>query len=299
MRTEYWATFSIYDHRTALYRQSLVLFDRIVIPIPTTPVGDLTNEEIDKLAKEADYLKAYGVALPVSWDVDAFAHWAQPKDLTHGGHQEGLARRLSGDKPYNTRLMLKEQIDNQADQLIKSMNVSVTAIPVYGSRDKQETSSINLKGYLTELVTLDIILKNVPMPAPDVSFDDILKLRDKPGFQASLAALRTWQKDTIRNLLADNDIAGIELAKDEFSDMIRKYSEALSDARFEKVTSSVVSILAVGAALTDPTGSILTLLAGIAAPLFSIKKLSRPCWKDLENDACFPAGVICEAHKLA
>ncbi len=42
MKNEYWATFSIYDHRTALYHQALVLFDRIVVPVPTRTVGSLS-----------------------------------------------------------------------------------------------------------------------------------------------------------------------------------------------------------------------------------------------------------------
>jgi len=298
MKSEYWATFSIFDHRTALYRQALVLFDRIVIPIPKAPVADVTAQEIDKLATEAEQLKAHGVAVPMSWDADAFAHWLRPEDHACGGQQEGLARRLSGDQPYNTRLMLKEEIDNQATELTKSMNVSVTAVPVFGSRSSQEMSSENLRGYLTERVTLDIVLNSLPMPAINSSFEDILRLRDKPSFQASLAALRIWQKDTIRNLLADNDAAGIEQAKEDLSEMIRKYSQELRDARYEKVTSSIVSMLAVGAALADPT-AILALVSGIAAPLFSIKKLLQPCWKDLQDHDCFPAGVVYEAQALS
>jgi hypothetical protein len=50
---ETWATFSIIDHRNPVYRQSLALFDRIVVPVPPMPIGDQTQEELDQLEAEA------------------------------------------------------------------------------------------------------------------------------------------------------------------------------------------------------------------------------------------------------
>src|SRR6202020_2482495 len=49
---ETWATLSITDHRKPIYRQALALFDKIVVPIPSSPIGDQTVEELDQL--EAD-----------------------------------------------------------------------------------------------------------------------------------------------------------------------------------------------------------------------------------------------------
>jgi hypothetical protein len=65
MKDEYWATFSIYDHRTSLYRQALVLFDRIVVPIPTRTVGSLTAQEIDRVEAEVRFLQERGAAKKV------------------------------------------------------------------------------------------------------------------------------------------------------------------------------------------------------------------------------------------
>jgi hypothetical protein len=39
---ETWATFSVVDHRKPIYRQALALFDRIVVPLPPTPIGNQT-----------------------------------------------------------------------------------------------------------------------------------------------------------------------------------------------------------------------------------------------------------------
>jgi hypothetical protein len=62
---EYWATFSIYDHRSQLYRQALTLFDRAVVPVPTRPFGTPTDDEIEQLAGEVDFLAARGAAVRV------------------------------------------------------------------------------------------------------------------------------------------------------------------------------------------------------------------------------------------
>lgn len=52
------ATFSIYDHRTDLYRRVLLLFDLIVVLIPIEPIGRLSCQEIDQLSTEIDCLAA-------------------------------------------------------------------------------------------------------------------------------------------------------------------------------------------------------------------------------------------------
>src|SRR5262245_40343337 len=118
MKDEYWATFSIYDHRTSLYRQALILFDRIVVPVPTRTIGNLTMHEIDHLAAEVEFLEERGAAKKIDWDPDEFALWRkeadaaesglQETDAAESGQQEAVSRRLVNDPPYLTRLQLKE-----------------------------------------------------------------------------------------------------------------------------------------------------------------------------------------------
>ena len=50
---EYWATFSIFDHRGPLYRKALVFFDRVVMPVPTVPLKDIEEQEIEALDVDA------------------------------------------------------------------------------------------------------------------------------------------------------------------------------------------------------------------------------------------------------
>lgn len=297
MKDEYWGTFSIYDHRTAVYRQALLLFDRIVVPVPTRPVGNLTTKEIDQLASEVDYLTRHGAAKRVDWDPDAFAHWRQAEDNT-AGHAEALARRLVNDPPHQTRLLLKASIDKQVAEACPPGVVSVTAVPVYGTREKYDEASAQLKASVEEKVALEIVMLQLPTPAPSASFDDILRVRERRTFQASLAALRNWQLETVRQLLQDPEEANIRRAAAGFAQMIEQYTEELREARYRKVTTAVTSALSVGAAFATAVGPAVGLLAAIASPLFSFRSVFRPCWKDLREMDCFPAGVVYEAKQL-
>jgi hypothetical protein len=299
MKDEYWATFSIYDHRTPLYRQALLLFDRIVVPIPSREFGGLKNPEIERLRSEVQFLEKQGAAKSIEWDPDEFAVWRSQAEKREVGHSEALARRLAGDPPYLTRLQLKEKTEERAAKLVGEKGISVLAVPVYGSRQNYNAATAQLKDYLREQLTLQVLLKQVPVPAERVAFEDILRLRNRKSFQASLSALRKWQRDTLRELLEEKSEASIQRAVDDFSNKVTKYEEHLKDAKYEKVTTAVSSMLAVGGAMTALAGPVLGTLAALAGPLFSIKKLLKPCWKDIEEKECFPAGVIYESRAVA
>ncbi|MDF0673868.1 MAG: hypothetical protein P0120_05940 [Nitrospira sp.] len=154
MKDEYWATFSIYDHRKPLYRQALVFFDRIIVPIPTRPFKSITEEEIEQLSTEVDFLKKRGVADKVDWDPDEFELWRDRTNGPEAGHAEALARRLVNAPPFLTRLQLKEKTDESVARLRPQGVLSVTTVPVYGTKQAYKVSTDQLKGHITERVTL-------------------------------------------------------------------------------------------------------------------------------------------------
>jgi hypothetical protein len=106
---EYWGTFSIYDHRTPLYRQSLVLFDKVVVPVPVRPIkgsaGEITAEEIKRLSADVDFLSSKGAAVRVDWDPKEFNAW---RDNQAG---EAIAQLLDKDKLLATRFQLQEAVE--------------------------------------------------------------------------------------------------------------------------------------------------------------------------------------------
>ncbi len=323
MKDEFWGTFSIYDHRTPLFRQSLVFFDKIVVPVPEKPVGKLEAAEIDQLSKDVDFLEKRGAAKKFVWNPDDFTEWKAEAEKADGAGQgkAAVARRLVNDPPYLTRLMLSERTNQSIAKLLPGDVISVTAVPVYGTRDKYERSAEDLKADVAERLTVEVLLPEMPVPGSDATFDEILILRDKQAFQASLRALREWQNKTLGEIVAQSkdrgvvDESSLRRAKDDFERMIERYNEGFNDARFKKIQTTVTSALAfgggmfalgapMGAVLGGPVtaaigGAVMAALGALVSPLFSIRELMKPCWRDLEDKAFFPAGVVYEAKAIS
>jgi hypothetical protein len=294
MHDEYWGTFSIYDHRRPIYRQALVLFDRIVVPVPIRPVGNLTEAEIEQVAQEAQWLKKEGAAEVVDWDPDEFKDWRDKKQ----GHGEAIARCLVKDPPYATRLMLQEETHKRVASVLPEGVLSVTPVPVYGSKETYRKLTDGLE-HIEEKLVLDVLLPEIPVPAPDSDLGVIMTLRQDQGFQAALQALRRWQRETVRDILEQKDIASMKRAAADFKDMVKNYREALAAAKYKKITTTITSLLAVGALLSAPVPTLVAAMAGVAPALFSVREVMRPCWKDLKDKDCFPAGVVIHAERFA
>jgi hypothetical protein len=306
MKDEFWGTFSIYDHRTPLFRQSLVFFDKIVVPVPEKPVGKLEAAEIHQLSKDVEFLEQRGAAKKFVWDPDDFTEWKAEAEKAEGPSQgkAAVARRLVNDPPYLTRLMLSDRTNQAIAKLLPDGVISVTAVPVYGTRDKYDRSAEELKADVAERLTVEVLLPEMPVPGPDATFDQILSLRDRPAFQASLRALRAWQNKTLGDIVAKSkdtgvvDDASLRRAKDDFEKMIERYNEAFNDTRFKKIQTAVTSAIAFGGVMFALGGPVMATLGALVSPLFSIRELMKPCWKDLQDKAFFPAGVVYEAKAI-
>jgi hypothetical protein len=306
MKDEFWGTFSIYDHRAPVFRQSLVFFDKIVVPVPEKPVGKLEAGEIDQLSKDVEFLEQRGAAKKFLWDPEEFTEWKAEAEKA-GGQDLGnfaVARRLVNDPPYLTRLMVSERTNQAIAKLLPADASSVTAVPVYGAREKYERSAEELKADVAQRLTVEVLLPEMPVPGPDTTFDQILSLRDKPAFQASLRALRDWQIKTLGEIVAKSketkvvDETTLRRAKAEFERMIERYKEAFNDVRFKKLQTAVTSAIAFGGVMFALGGPVMATLGALVSPLFSIRELMKPCWKDLQDKAFFPAGVVYEAKAL-
>lgn len=153
MADEYWATFSIFDHRGPLYRKALVFFfDRVVMPVPTVPVGNLKQPEIDALSADADYLANSGAGVRFDWNPDEFFAWLEGIVNQDSLHGEALAKVLANDPPYATRLQVSQKYTGIAKELLPAGVDSVTAVPVYGTPETYEHATANL--YTAERKTL-------------------------------------------------------------------------------------------------------------------------------------------------
>lgn len=293
MATEYWGTFSIYDYQTPRYRQSLVLFDKVVIPLPTEPIGNVTAKEIERLSAEVKYLEKEGLAVAVQWDRATFEAWREG----HAG--EAIAQLIDGDRQLATRLQLQESVEKKLQAEPSVPGQKRRAIPVYADWNQFDSA---WKDFQPAQV-FDIVARRLALPADDVPLEDIVKLRARKSFSEPMKALRRWQDRVILDLLKSGENkpiqeATVQNAVNDLEKWTQQYQSALEEAQFNKISTAVVSVLAVSAALAVGATPLIATLAALAPPMVKFRDVLRPSWQSQTNLECAPVGVIYEAASV-
>jgi hypothetical protein len=292
MVEEYWGTLSIYDHRDPVFLRSLLLFDRIVIPIPESPFGTLTNQELDKLTRESEKLVKNNAAVIYKWDPNKFQEW----------EKETIREALmiqKNDKQYHTRLQLLTQIDELKPKDVKY----ISAAPVYGARKEFNEAYSKIALGQPDYLLLELSqLISVPEATGDkFQLDQIIELRDKEKFQSARRALKNWQIEKMPNVLSKDSEKEILKAKEEFEIMLKRYEEEIKKGKFKQTKVIVTSLLALGALFSAAMGQVTTavaLLSGVVPNLFSLKESLIPAWKEIRDKNYEAAGVIYEANRI-
>jgi hypothetical protein len=287
---EYWATFSIYDYQTPRYRRSLVLFDKVVIPVPTAPIRTVTEREIERLSADVAYLETEGVAVGLAWSRDEFESWREARA------GEAIAELIDKDRQLATRLQVQDAVEKDQKGKLSALGKTVRAIPVYA--DWQEFDTLWTGS--APMRVFDIVAQELPLPSDDASLEEIVRLRAGKGFQESMRALRRWQDEVFLELLKAQENkevreATLQNAVNDLERWMRQYKQALGDAKFKKVKTAVVSVLGVAAALLTGAGPLIVTLAALAPPLFDFRDILRPAWQSATNLECAPVGVVYES----
>jgi hypothetical protein len=265
---ETWATFSIIDHRKPVYRQALALFDKIVVPIPPKPIGNQTQDELDQLRAEVDYLEANKAAERLDWDSDAFQDWRQPYLA------EATAAKINRDIFMDTRLMGVEKVERE--------NPGVQAVPVYQGKQQFDDSKATLM-QVEQALTLEI-LQRLPVPDENTPLENLVHLRENPAFRTALNDLLDWKRLRIPSIVMDqNRQAAIAVAMSDFDKLTKAYAEVMEGAGFKKA-KTVGSIF-----FSIFTGE---LIGAIKEGLVECREMREPCWKKVSEMKCAPGGVI-------
>ena len=299
---QYWASFSIYDYRTPRFRQALVLFDKVVIPVPDKPVvgsrGEISSEDIDRLSADISFLERNGAAIGLLWNKDEFIAW---KDEQSG---EALAQLLDRDRELATRLQVQASVQKSlaAKQLITGSGydakpvAGATVVPVYAQLKEYERS---WREEAASADVFEIVAAELPMPDDDEDLERIIDLRDRNTFRAFMPSFRQWQEQvTIRLLEAADPVVRrhqIRLATLELRDAIEKFQRAVEDAKFKRLVKGITLPLIVGSAFLGHAEPLATGFLEHGPELFSIRSLVQPWWRPLLEKECALAGVICEA----
>jgi hypothetical protein len=287
MRDEHWGTFSIFDHRDPVFRRALVLFDRVVIPVPDRPMYDITEEELDSLSADVDYLVEHGAAVRYPWSSAAFQSW----------QTDVIREALSvtpRDNLFDSRLLLQQKAVD-----LKPADIGdVVAVPVYGARNGYDASLKAFAGSPEQLLTLELA-QYLTVPDADVPLQALVDLRARPAFRSAMDALRRWEGRVLPEALSEKTDRHVRAAANDFANMLRRYEEAIAEAQFTKKKACVVSILALGAAASVALtgGAAIAVLSSAAPALFALKEADKPCWKKVRDTDFAPAGVIYEANE--
>jgi hypothetical protein len=302
MNRQYWGTFSIYDHRADYYRPSLLLFDRVVMPVPTHLVGSLTNrEELEQLESEAKWLEEQDCAVYYKWDPGVFADW-QAKELNASAatflSTKVQAASRAGDAQLNTRYQLQWLVDSGVIRLPDVSSADVTTMPVFESRQAYvglEPERLDIDA--ARQATLELIIDAFPVPAPDTPLEQIIDLRERDFIGHQMGKLRAWQLELIEDLVDVGDNLDrwnlrLERAQHELRNAIADYEHAMAKVIENRHNARFTTLFSVLRTPDKALGRVFT----EHRDDFHLLGNNEYCWKALyDQDHAF-AGVICTAE---
>ncbi|HEX8811903.1 MAG TPA: hypothetical protein VF742_07905 [Terracidiphilus sp.] len=273
-----WATFSTTDHRKPIYRQALALFDRIVVPVPSAPIGDQTAEELDQLEAEVEFLEHADAARRYEWDSKEYMAWRSPLMA------EALARSVRRDAYMDTRIMLAKKMTTEG----------VEAVPVYGDMAAfgavRDEMGLATWGTVNDTLTVEIA-RTLPVPDHDTALEDLVRLRESAAFQQAMKDLNEWKYVRIPAILLAPDHEGeIRRAVRDFNEMANKYTEAMKKqerSSLAKVFSIIVSV-----ATADAVGA-------IKEGATWLNESRTPRWMELAERKYAPGGVVYQFQEAA
>ncbi len=290
--SEYWATLSIYDHRADYFRSSMLLFDRIVMPVPTYPWKDIDAAELDRLSADATWLEDKGCAIRCDWDPRIFDEWLLSE----------LAVSLSIPKTERllyTRYQLKYLVDTKALKNVE-IPVGVTTVPIFGSRDsyqKQEPELLDADAAYQ--ATVELILEAFPVPLPDAPLEDIVRLREQGFVQHQVGKLREWQLELMEDLVAVGTDPlrwrlRMKRAETELRNAIADYTRAMANVLEAKKSARFTTLFSVP---LSPLTALGRLFSEHRDDFVLVGQHERS-WKALYEKSFAFAGVICTAEEI-
>jgi hypothetical protein len=292
MTSEYWATLSIYDYRADYFRSLMLLFDRIVIPVPIDPWNDIGADERDRLSADATFLEGHGCAIRCDWDPRIFDEWLLSE----------LAVSLAipkTDRLLYTRYQLKYLVDTKALTNV-DIPVGVTAVPIFGSRDtylKQEPELLDADAAYQ--ATVELILEAFPVPLPDTPLEDIIRLREQGFVQHQVGKLREWQLELLEDLVAVGSDQSrwrlrLERAEVELRNAIADYTRAMTNVLEAQRSARFTTLFSVP---RSPDTALGRLFSEHRDDFALVGKHERS-WKALYDKSFAFAGVICTAEQI-
>ena len=158
----------------------------------------------------------------------------------------------------------------------------VLAIPVYGGQ-QQFADSRNALMQAEEALTIEI-MQRLPVPEYDTPLENLVRLRETPAFRRALDDLLEWKRDKAPAIvLAEDRKNAIVAAMRDFDKLTKAYAAAMESEGYKKA-GSVGSIF-----FSLITGEY---IGAVKEALVTFREVREPCWKEVSEMKCAPAGVI-------
>jgi len=238
-----WATYAVNDHLVDHpFVRDLMLFDRLVIPVPNTDDKGEWDRWVAQdwdPAKQERLLDLLGDrAVRVVWDTDHQKRWE--KRYLAGTN---VAQNLDKSAFEATRAELASEVPSTVR--------AVTALTAYPSLDAL-TADVGLRQADAVAIPYGavaaILGRELLVPDGYKKDEDLLKaaleLSGQPAFQKRRAAFWRWQRQFTHDDVV-TDPAAVQDALDEMLDLIADERQALKTRRVRTAVSSVIMVCSV------------------------------------------------------
>ena len=268
MSRELWADIGLSETQAALVRRSILLFDRVLIQVPSEPFDEKFDQEtIDRISADATYLAAHGAAsiINVGNPIQPIAYAGQVVP-----RYEDLSMKLR--------------------RAYQEARVYADIVPVRSSR----ASYMRVEDLRAALGFE--IGSRLPIPDDDVPFENLVRLREQPEFRRSLQRLRRWETQVLADALQSSDrIGAISAALKEFDQAVNQYSHLMAEAGFER-NSAITNFLVAGAKLLLKYEDLSNWIE-VASTFLRARKVFAPSWKSVDASDCAIAGIVFETAR--
>ena len=236
------------------FKQQLLLFDRIACPAAPRYFREFqenpesTHPSLLAVAPGLGWLMEKGVVFAPEWKSSPLSAQELMQFTAYAMQRTDLARAFrSLDSTYapESQPLLAEagrgfagvMVDIESRQLAAHLRTqNQNAVPLTSSWPQIDTPA-------TEVI--EIVVKELPIPGENHSFEDILAFRDEAHSQDLIPGLRVWM-----NEMGSGTLTQIEVS-DKLEDLISRYEKALKLEKMSRDTGVVETIVVTTAEIAE------------------------------------------------
>lgn len=240
---------------TAEAQRMALFFDHILIW--SLSRSELSKEDNQRYATELQYLREQGIILTCGLDIPDIIRFGR-SDGTSWSPMEEMKKGCDLLLPFQMGTGVPDQAEDEAhaDRLIRHLSSQL----VYNEKPVvAHAHATNLATMPNELNSLEITIRNIPMPPENIPWEDLIQFRNEEENIAKLRSLRIWLKERSVANQSPKEI------QEELEHLLYEYEKYMK-IQHKKFSQGAISTLISSA--PDVVASVLTLNFGAAVKSF-------------------------------